>query len=182
MRVLHAFHDTFGTVLFAEQLAWIVATAGEGKQAAVLLGAASTRWPMVGERPLLGSPTFLAARAECEQQARRALGDRTFQAWFAHGADLDLEQAVACALNENPEPGAVARARTRASGTPLTKRQQQVAELVAEGLSNKDIAAQLMIAPRTAETHVEHSPTKLGFTTRTQLAAWVLQQGKERNT
>ena len=38
-----------------------------------------------------------------------------------------------------------------------------------------------MIAQRTAETHVENSLTKLGFTTRIQLAAWVLQQGKDRN-
>jgi predicted ATPase/DNA-binding CsgD family transcriptional regulator len=181
VRVLHAFHDTFGTVLLVEQLAWIVAAAGEGERTAVLLGAANTSWPLVGERPLLGSPHYLAARAECERQVRRTLGDRAFQAGFAYGADLDLKQAVAYALDENPEPATVAHTETRASGTPLTKREQQVAELVADGLSNKDIAARLVIAPRTAETHVENSLTKLGFTTRTQLAAWVLQRGKERN-
>jgi predicted ATPase/DNA-binding CsgD family transcriptional regulator len=179
VRVLHAFHDTFSTVLFVEQLAWIIA-AGEGERAAVLLGAANTVWPLVGEQPLLGSPHFLAARAACERQVRRTLGDRAFQAGFARGADLDLEQAVAYALNENPESTTAVRAGKRASGTSLTKREQQVAELVAEGLSNKDIAARLVIAPRTAETHVENSLTKLGFTTRTQLAAWVLQPGKDR--
>jgi non-specific serine/threonine protein kinase len=182
VRVLHGFHDTFGTVLLVEQLAWIVATAGEGERAAVLLGAANTIWPMVGEQPLLGSPAYLAARAACERQVRRTLGDRAFQTGFAHGADLDLEQIVAYALDENPEPATATHAPRPASGTSLTKREQQVAELVAAGLSNKDIAARLLIAPRTAETHVENCLSKLGFTTRTQLAAWILQRRKDRST
>ncbi len=181
VRALRAFHDTFGTVLLVEQLAWIVAEAGEGERAAVLLGAADTGWPLVGEQPLLGSPHYLAARAACERQVRRTMGDQVFQAGFARGAELDLEQAVAFALDENPEAATAGRATKSASGTPLTKREQQVAELVADGLSNKDIAVRLVIAPRTAETHVENSLVKLGFATRTQLAAWVHQQGKERN-
>ena len=62
------------------------------------------------------------------------------------------------------------------SAPPLTKREQQVAELVAQGLSNKDIAARLVIAQRTAEGHVEHILAKLGYTKRTQLTAWVIHQ------
>ncbi|MBP2328714.1 non-specific serine/threonine protein kinase [Kibdelosporangium banguiense] len=181
VRVMHTFHDTFGTVLFIEQLAWIVGAAGEGERAAVLLGAAGTIWPLVSGQPLLGSPPYLAAREACEQQARRALGDHAFQAAFRRGADLDLEQAVAYALGEKPEPAPTALAETCTSGTPLTKREQQVAELVAEGLSNKDIAARLVIAQRTAEGHVERILAKLGFTKRTQLAAWITRQGKDRN-
>jgi DNA-binding CsgD family transcriptional regulator len=48
-----------------------------------------------------------------------------------------------------------------------------VARLVAGGRSNKEIAAELVIAQRTAENHVEHILAKLGFTSRAQLAAWV---------
>jgi len=66
----------------------------------------------------------------------------------------------------SPQPAGPAHA-------PLTRREQQVAHLVAEGLSNSDIAARLVISQRTAESHVANSLTKLGFTTRTQLAAWI---------
>lgn len=57
---------------------------------------------------------------------------------------------------------------------PLTRREAEVAELVSEGLGNREIAARLVISPRTAETHVEHILGKLGFRTRTQIAAWVV--------
>jgi hypothetical protein len=49
-----------------------------------------------------------------------------------------------------------------------------------KGRAGKDIAARLVIAQRTAEGHVEHILTKLGFTKRTQLAAWITQQGNDR--
>ena len=48
-----------------------------------------------------------------------------------------------------------------------------MARLVAGGRSNRDIAAELVISQRTAENHVEHILTKLGFTSRAQVAAWV---------
>ncbi|UGT46035.1 LuxR C-terminal-related transcriptional regulator [Nocardia yamanashiensis] len=54
----------------------------------------------------------------------------------------------------------------------LTRRQKDVARLVAAGHTNKRIATELVISIRTAETHVEHILTKLGLTSRTQLAAW----------
>ena len=52
-----------------------------------------------------------------------------------------------------------------------------MALLVARGLTSREIAAALVIAERTAETHVEHILTKLGFRARTQIAAWVGEQG-----
>ncbi|MEU0113151.1 LuxR C-terminal-related transcriptional regulator [Streptomyces bobili] len=58
----------------------------------------------------------------------------------------------------------------------LTRREAQVAELVAEGLSNQQIADRLVIARRTAEGHVERILSKLGFSNRSQIAAWVTAQ------
>jgi DNA-binding NarL/FixJ family response regulator len=58
----------------------------------------------------------------------------------------------------------------------LTAREMQVAKLVADGLSNKQIAQKLIIAQRTAESHVEHILQRLGFHSRAQVAAWLTRQ------
>ena len=55
----------------------------------------------------------------------------------------------------------------------LTRREHEIAGLIGEGLSNREIAARLVISQRTAETHVEHILSKLGFTSRAQVARWV---------
>ena len=59
---------------------------------------------------------------------------------------------------------------------PLTRRERQVANLITEGLSNREIAAALVVSRRTAESHVEHILTKLGFTRRAQVASWTAAQ------
>ena len=61
----------------------------------------------------------------------------------------------------------------RAEGIPLTDRESQVLLRVAQGFSNKEIAAQLVVSRRTAEGHMQRILTKLGFTSRAQVAAWV---------
>ena len=62
----------------------------------------------------------------------------------------------------------------REPGTPptLTRRQTQVAALVAKGWSNRQIADELVISERTAESHVERIRDRLGFRSRAQVAAW----------
>ncbi len=65
-------------------------------------------------------------------------------------------------------------AATLAGATPgpLTVREKEVADLVAQGLTNRQIAATVHISERTAENHVQHILTKLGFNTRAQIATW----------
>jgi DNA-binding NarL/FixJ family response regulator len=55
---------------------------------------------------------------------------------------------------------------------PLTRREGEIAGLIARGLTNRQIAAALHISERTAENHVQHIMAKLGLHTRTQIAAW----------
>jgi DNA-binding CsgD family transcriptional regulator len=83
------------------------------------------------------------------------------------------------------ELGAKPRRRTPAGkrdkeapkGSVLTPREREVAALVAEGMTNRQIGESLFVAERTAETHVENILMKLGFTSRSQVARWVLDTG-----
>jgi DNA-binding NarL/FixJ family response regulator len=61
---------------------------------------------------------------------------------------------------------------------PLSRRELEVARLVAEGLTNRQIAERLVISERTAQNHVQHILTKLGFSTRSQIAAWLAGMSK----
>jgi DNA-binding NarL/FixJ family response regulator len=59
----------------------------------------------------------------------------------------------------------------------LTQRERAVAALIARGKSNREIADSLVVAPRTIETHVHSILSKLGFTSRAQIAVWAAEKG-----
>jgi non-specific serine/threonine protein kinase len=88
------------------------------------------------------------------------------------GRRLSPEEAVRLALANEPED-----ARRPGLRQALTRREAEVAALVARGLTNRDIAAQLFLSVRTVEVHVDRALTKLGFHNRTQLAAWAFEEG-----
>jgi pimeloyl-ACP methyl ester carboxylesterase/DNA-binding CsgD family transcriptional regulator len=85
----------------------------------------------------------------------------------------DWEAVLEAMLDFLPEPAARGPVR-------LSPRELEVAGLVAEGLTNQDIARRLFIAPRTAETHVENLLRKLGFRSRAQVAAWMAGRRADR--
>ncbi|WP_433685797.1 response regulator transcription factor [Nocardia sp. CA-119907] len=62
----------------------------------------------------------------------------------------------------------------------LTARERQVAELVAQGLSNRQIAERLVLSPRTVDRHLENILCKLGYSSRTQIAAWTARSHRAR--
>jgi non-specific serine/threonine protein kinase len=62
-----------------------------------------------------------------------------------------------------------------ASGAQLSGREQEVAELVAQGLSNAAVARELFLSPATVASHVSHILEKLGFSSRVEIAAWVVE-------
>jgi len=91
--------------------------------------------------------------------------------------------ANARALGMAPVAARIAELRSRldAARTPgsLTRREREVAALVAEGLTNRGIAERLVISPRTAENHVQHILNKLGLSSRSQLAVWATARDDE---
>jgi non-specific serine/threonine protein kinase len=167
--------DSSGCAMAVDVLATAAATLGEAPRAARLLGVAHRIWATVG-KPQLGSPDLVAARAAVEKQAREKAGDSGFDAAYADGLALELEAGIDFALDEHAAAGAAPSVSGAAGWAPLTRREREVAALVAEGLTNQQIADRLVIGRRTANTHVEHILTKLDFTSRAQIAAWSAQQ------
>src|SRR5215831_13118285 len=165
-------NDRIGSTFCLEALAWIAASRRQYERAAVLLGAAIGPLQSMGAA-LDGNQHVAGYHRDCERQARQALGEAAFQAAYHRGLELPADDAVAYALQQQPEkPPGRPPTPTVSSGAPLTPRELQVARLIAGGRSNKDIAAELVISQRTAENHVEHILIKLGFTSRAQIAAW----------
>ncbi|MFI6315507.1 protein kinase [Nocardia fusca] len=160
-----------------EAMAWIANDRNDTERAAVLMGAAHEIWPARSSLATVFA-NFSRFHEECEQSARTALGEAEFNRAFQRGRAMDTAGARAYALGEEPT---AATAET-GSTTTLTKRERQVAHLVARGLSNKQIATELFISPRTAQGHVEHILTKLGFTSRTQIAAWIVDETNQRSS
>ena len=178
VRLFQPMHDLTGISFGVQGLSWCAAFASPDERAARLLGASQAIWRTSGakvdETNAYGGFDKLAQEA-----VRTALGEALFEQRFAEGAGFSFDQAVAFALADHRAPGAPdtpAGASTTAAGDAvLTRREGQIADLLAEGLSNKEIAARLVISQRTVETHVDHILGKLSMTSRTQVASWVAE-------
>lgn len=164
------FRDLCGLSTTMDLLAWVQADLGNHQEASCLLGAADSLWTSFGVR-LFGSADWLENMHRTEELCRRRLGDRVFASAFNSGVEMARVDAIALALGRQQAPTASALAERNA--VKLTRREHQIADLVAEGLSNRAIAERLVIAQRTAEGHVENILNKLGFHSRSQVAAWV---------
>ncbi|MBV8714143.1 MAG: response regulator transcription factor [Chloroflexi bacterium] len=94
---------------------------------------------------------------------------------------MEAAIADALAIAFSPTPVRATGYPTRQQDSdPLTPREREVATLVADGLSNREIAERLVIAVSTAERHVANILAKLTVTSRTQLATWMLQHGAQK--
>jgi non-specific serine/threonine protein kinase len=167
------FDDHLGLVWSAEVLAWIAARQGDPRTAATLLGAATQAAEAIGSS-VLSFAFLVEEHGRCETELRATLGAAAFEAAAHRGRELSAEQILDLARGAKA-PAAVP-AGDKPVDSPLTPREREIAELVAQGVSNKEIASRLVIAPRTAEGHVEHILVKLGFTSRAQIAAWVTER------
>jgi predicted ATPase/DNA-binding CsgD family transcriptional regulator len=170
LRMNRSLDGRLGIALNLEVLAWVSASAGQFQHAARLLGVLQTLKRSTGA-PLSGYGHLAAPHEECVTRVRDALGTDGYDAMVRQGAGLRMDQAIALALREKEHHERPTSMRNDVAH--LTRREREIAELVAKGRSNKEIAATLVIAQRTAESHVENILVKLGFTSRAQIAAWV---------
>jgi len=168
LRVKHEIGDTMGIACTLEILGWLASRSRRHERAAVLLGGADHLWKLTGGR-LLATGTLESLHAEAVARSVDAIGDKRYEALFAGAARQRPDQVVAFAFRNADDPDDEAGARLRLPGQ-LTAREREIAKLVANGLSNRQIAEQLFISRRTVDAHVEHIFGKLGITSRVTLA------------
>ena len=189
LRLSHATGSRIGVARGLEAFAALTGHEGRSELAVQLTAAAAALREAAGLPPLSG------ARVEAYLAQARRLGDATVARLWASGQALTSEAAVALALDapapsaallsgkgpagENPALTVVGRYRVAAAPpSSLTQREYEIAELVAGGLSNKAIAAELSISHTTAARHVANIMNKLGFNSRSQIAAWVADRAQ----
>jgi len=121
------------------------------------------------------------------QRLRAAMGDAAFDAEYAAGRALDLARAAHQALQgiqagrEAPGAGALVSEPDAAlrgeAVTVLTPRELDVLRLVAQGMSNPDIARRLVLSEHTVHRHLANILRKLGLSSRAAAAAWGVRTG-----
>jgi non-specific serine/threonine protein kinase len=98
---------------------------------------------------------------------------------------MSLDQALDLALaltHPQPEQPNQPRADSSQPGAELSPREREVAALLADGLTNREIAERLIVTQRTVASHIEHILEKLGFASRHQVGVWATEHGLRSDT
>jgi DNA-binding CsgD family transcriptional regulator len=153
-----------------EAVAGLYARTGLCRRSAALLGAAQAVRVADGY-----SPTAWRSRHQADAALlREALGTDAFDAAVGDGAALSLEEAMTLALDRRPPPEALG-----SRWATLTERELHVAALVAEGLSNREIAERLLVSLSTVKVALSQLFSKLGVKRRTELAREFARRERE---
>lgn len=151
---------------------------GQAVRAARLWGASKAMREAMGKPDL--SPVERTTFARHKVAARGRLGEAAWQAAWAEGRAMGAEQAVEYALSEEeaspPEDAVRERPSAGTQVATLTRREEEIAELVAHGLTNRQIASDLYISEHTAATHVARILKKLGLRSRAQIGSWLTER------
>jgi predicted ATPase/DNA-binding CsgD family transcriptional regulator len=176
----HELGDSMGIAYALEGIAWTAALQHRHSRAAGLLGAAEPLWQLVGSR--LGRIAILEEQhALAETAARDGLGEQAWTSLYRRGAGCPLDQVIALAVSDRDDLNEVSGAVTAGAAATgqLTRREREIAALVAEGLSNREVAERLVISKRTVDAHVEHVLAKLGASSRVQIATWLRSESAQ---
>jgi DNA-binding CsgD family transcriptional regulator len=145
-----------------ECLAGVAADTGSGREAARLFGSAEA---IRNRMDLVRFKIYDAGYESSVATVRNALARDEFDCAWDEGTTLSTSEAISYALR-----GHTGRKRPASGWTSLTPTELDIARHVAEGLTNRDVAARLFVSPRTVQTHLTHIYAKLGVTSRVQLA------------
>jgi predicted ATPase/DNA-binding SARP family transcriptional activator/DNA-binding CsgD family transcriptional regulator len=174
LRLLRQLKDKIGTFYSLIGAAGVAVLRERPARAARLFGAADAL------RKAIGHPVQPLKQLNYDYEGylattRVALGVAGFEAAFSEGQSMSPEQAIEYALSADEPDPPVAPVPEEPPPT-LSPREEEVANLIARGLSNRDIAGELSISERTVTTHVDHILNKLGATSRAQVAARIVEQ------
>jgi predicted ATPase/DNA-binding CsgD family transcriptional regulator len=169
LRIKESLGDLHTITMAIDLLAVCLVAQEDFARAAELCGAGDAFWKTL-RAPIQQGPYYAEIRRSAAETCRQALGDERFERARQRGMELSVPEAIAVARNE------ASALADRTSANPLTKREREIADLVTQGLGNREIAEHLVLAKRTVDSHIEHIFNKLGFTSRAQIAAWVGRQ------
>jgi predicted ATPase/DNA-binding CsgD family transcriptional regulator len=176
LRIAHRIDDRVQQGYLLNALGCHAARSGRARLAAQLLGASDTMRAGAGNRMM---PFLVPMLREAEESAVAALGAPRFAAAFEAGSHLSRDAAVRLAIGE-PDRASVAAPDVRAGDGSLSMREAEVARLLADGLSNKEIGTRLFISVHTVDSHVRNILNKLGVNSRAQVAARMASSGQQR--
>jgi predicted ATPase/DNA-binding CsgD family transcriptional regulator len=170
IRIQDRIGHRWGLLTSLEGVAWLAGSCEQLERAALLLGASAALCQELGITLL---PYGQVHHDACEAAVRAGLDEAGYRSWWERGYALGREQVVAVALEDALPADGHAPTATAAYADELSERELEVARLVASGLSNPAIAAELFVSVATVKTHVSHILSKLGLQSRVQLAKWV---------
>jgi DNA-binding NarL/FixJ family response regulator len=159
-----------------EGLAALAGAQGEPSTAGRLFGAAEAL------RGALGKPVDPPDRPRYDRDvatARAQLDPSAFAAAWADGRGAPLDEVIAGALSETEAGARAGKATERGDGLVLSAREREVALLLAQGLTNRQIADDLVVARSTVDRHVVNILRKLDLTSRAQVAVWAVEHRLE---
>jgi predicted ATPase/DNA-binding CsgD family transcriptional regulator len=162
--------DSMGMAFGLSLLGIMAANQGKFRRTAWLMGGASQVWERLGTATFTGVAGLDELARAAADETRKAMGEDAYTETFSAAAKCSLDELT---IAETGDLSAPAPGGADAPRVSLTGREREIAGLVAQGMSNREIAEHLVISKRTVDSHVEHIFGKLAITSRVQLTAWV---------